>query len=290
MEWINKLNQAITYIEDNLESGVDYAEAAKIACCSTFHFQRMFSYIAEVPLSEYIRRRRMTKAAFELQNSNIKILELSEKYGYDSPTSFNRAFQNIHNISPSAARAKGVVLKAYPRITLTIYVKGNVEMQYRIVEKKGFRIVGVKEHMNMIVEECFDKVPKLWDKSIQSGMIEKLLKLINHEPYGLLGVSACTNGKDLDYYIAAPTDIHTLKNTYEYFIPSGTWAVFECVSPMPNATAIQELQKRIITEWLPSSGYEYASLPDIELYPKGDIKARDYTVEVWIPIRKQNQN
>ncbi|MGO0883429.1 AraC family transcriptional regulator [Clostridioides difficile] len=290
MEWINKLNQAITYIEDNLENGVDYAEAAKIACCSTFHFQRMFSYIAEVPLSEYIRRRRMTKAAFELQNSNIKILELSDKYGYDSPTSFNRAFQNIHNISPSAARAKGVVLKAYPRITLTIYVKGNVEMQYRIVEKKGFRIVGVKEHMNMIVDECFDKVPKLWNKSIQSGMIEKLLKLINHEPYGLLGVSVCTNGKDLDYYIAAPTDIHTLENTYEYFIPSGIWAVFECISPMPNATAIQELQKRIITEWLPSSGYEYANLPDIELYPKGDIKAHDYTVEVWIPIRKQNQN
>lgn len=106
MEWINKLNQAINYIEDNLENGVDYAEAAKIACCSTFHFQRMFSYIAEVPLSEYIRRRRMTKAAFELQNSSIKILELSEKYGYDSPTSFNRAFQNIHSISPSAARAK----------------------------------------------------------------------------------------------------------------------------------------------------------------------------------------
>ena len=210
MEWINKLNQAITYIEENLESGVDYAEAAKIACCSTFHFQRMFSYIAEVPLSEYIRRRRMTKAAFELQNSNIKILELSEKYGYDSPTSFNRAFQNIHNISPSAARAKGVVLKADPKMTLSIYVKGNVEMQYRIVEKKGFRIVGIKESMNMIVEECFEKVPKLWAKCIKNGTIDKLSELINNEPCGLLGVSVCTNSKGLDYYIAAPTDKHVL--------------------------------------------------------------------------------
>lgn len=286
MEWINKLNQAITYIEENLESGVDYAEAAKIACCSTFHFQRMFSYIAEVPLSEYIRRRRMTKAAFELQNSNIKILELSEKYGYDSPTSFNRAFQNIHNISPSAARAKGVVLKAYPKMTLSIYVKGNIEMQYRIVEKKGFRIVGIKESMNMIVEECFEKVPKLWAKCIKNGTIDKLSELINNEPCGLLGVSVCTNSKGLDYYIAAPTDKPVLEDTREYLIPSGTWAVFECVSPMPNALAIQELQKRIITEWLPSSGYVYANLPDIELYPNGDINAPDYTTEVWIPIQK----
>ncbi|VIF61437.1 AraC family transcriptional regulator [Clostridioides difficile] len=246
----------------------------------------MFSYIAEVPVSEYIRRRRMTKAAFELQNSNIKILELSEKYGYDSPTSFNRAFQNIHNISPSAARAKGVVLKAYPKMTLSIYVKGNVEMQYRIVEKKGFRIVGIKESMNMIVEECFEKVPKLWAKCIKNGTIDKLSELINNEPCGLLGVSVCTNSKGLDYYIAAPTDKPILEDTHEYLIPSGTWAVFECVSPMPNALAIQELQKRIITEWLPSSGYVYSNLPDIELYPNGDINSPDYTTEVWIPIQK----
>ncbi|MDL0414881.1 GyrI-like domain-containing protein, partial [Clostridioides difficile] len=120
---------------------------------------------------------------------------------------------------------------------------------YRIVEKKGFRIVGIKESMNMIVEECFEKVPKLWAKCIKNGTIDKLSELINNEPCGLLGVSVCTNSKGLDYYIAAPTDKPVLEDTHEYLIPSGTWAVFECVSPMPNALAIQELQKRIITEW-----------------------------------------
>ena len=82
MEWLDKLNKSISYIEDNLTGQIDYDYAAKIACCSVFHFQRMFSYIANIPLAEYIRRRRMTLAAFELQNSDIKIIDLALKYGY----------------------------------------------------------------------------------------------------------------------------------------------------------------------------------------------------------------
>lgn len=100
MEWLKKLSAAIDYIENNLDSDISYDEAAKIACCSTFYFQRIFSYVAGVSLSEYIRRRRMTQAAFELQRTGAKVIDIALKYGYSSPTSFNRAFQSVHNITP----------------------------------------------------------------------------------------------------------------------------------------------------------------------------------------------
>lgn len=286
MEWLERFNKAIGYIEENLDGEISYEHAARIACCSVFHFQRMFAYIAEVPLSEYIRRRRMTAAAFALQTTDEKIIDLALKYGYDSPTAFNRAFRSIHGISPSEARLEGAVLKAFPRISFTISIKGEEQMNYKIVTKKAWRIVGVKEHMDMNVEECFAKVPLFWQKTIQSGIIPQLLGLLDQEPFGLLGVSACMNGKDFDYYIAVATDKPVPENMVEYEIPAETWAVFECVGPMPGA--IQELQKRIVTEWLPTSGYEYANAPDIEVYFEGDQQAADYRSEVWLPIVKKS--
>lgn len=85
MEWIEQLNRAINYMEEHLEEGIELEKVAEIACCSAFHFQRMFSYIANIPLSEYIRRRKMTGAAFDLQNKDIKVIDIALKYGYDSP-------------------------------------------------------------------------------------------------------------------------------------------------------------------------------------------------------------
>lgn len=116
MDWILRLNQAIDYIENNLKEEIDVNEAAKIAACTTFHFQRMFSYIAGVTLGEYIRKRRMTLAAFEMIQGEQKVIEIAAKYGYDSPTAFNRAFQGVHGIAPTAAKNQGVTLTVYPRI------------------------------------------------------------------------------------------------------------------------------------------------------------------------------
>lgn len=285
VEWIARLNEAVAYIEDNLTNEISYEKVAQIACCSTFHFQRMFSYIADVPLSEYIRRRRITLAAFDLQSSNEKIIDIALKYGYDSPTSFNRAFQNVHGVSPTEARKIGVSLKAFPRISFKITIKGDAEMNYKIVTKDAFKIVGVKEHYNMSIEESFAKVPLFWQKTVESGIVPAILALLGKEPYGLLGVSTCMNGKDFDYYIAVATDKDTPEGMVDYTIPECTWAVFECVGAMP--TAIQELQKRIVTEWLPTSSYEYANAPDVEVYFEGDQQADNYRCEVWLPIIKK---
>jgi AraC family transcriptional regulator len=285
MEWISRLNEAVDYIEENLDKEISYDKLAQIACCSTFHFIRMFSYIADVPLSEYIRRRRLTMAAFDLQAGREKIIDIALKYGYDSPTAFNRAFHNVHGISPTAARKQGASLKAYPHISFKIAIKGDSEMNYKIITKEAFKIVGVKEHYNMSVDECFSAVPLFWQKTLQSGVVPVIISFINQEPYGLLGVSTCMNGKDFDYYIAAATDKDTPEELTEYIVPSCTWAVFECVGAMPSA--IQELQKRIVTEWLPTSGYEYANAPDIEVYFEGNQQSPDYRCEVWLPITRK---
>ena len=114
MEWIEKLNEAITYMEEHLTDEIDYEQLGKIACCSSYHFQRMFTYMAGVPLAEYIRRRKMSLAAVDLQGRGMKIIDVAGKYGYNSPTAFNRAFQSVHGIAPSAVKNEGVSVKSFP--------------------------------------------------------------------------------------------------------------------------------------------------------------------------------
>lgn len=285
MEWLHQLNEAMDYLEEHLEEEPDLARAAQIACCSSFHFQRMFSYMADLPLSEYIRRRKMTRAAFDLQNGKERILDIGLKYGYDSPTAFNRAFQSVHGMAPSEARRPGAMLKAFPPISFKITIKGETEMNYRIEKKDAFRIVGCKEHYGLNMEENFAEIPLFWQKTAQSGALARICSLMNREPAGVLGVSTCMNGKDFDYYIAAASDLDVPEGMEAYIVPAYTWAVFTCIGPMPSA--IQTLQKRIISEWLPSSGYEYANGPDIEVYFEGNQQAEDYHCEAWLPIEKR---
>lgn len=285
MEWLQRLNEAVGYIEDNLDGEMDLAQVARIACCSPYHFQRMFSYIADVPLSEYIRRRRMTRAAFDLQNGDGKIIDIALRYGYDSPTAFNRAFQRIHGVAPSMAKQEGVVLKAYAPIQFQLSIKGDVEMNYKIVNKQEFRLVGKKQHYLGGVEESMAKIPAFWQEVYAEGLIPRLCTLMDQEPFGVLGAAVSVNGQDFDYYIAVATNGKKPEELEEYRVPACSWAVFESIGPLPGA--MQTLQKRIVTEWLPSSGYDYADAPDIEVYFDGNQQAADYRCEVWLPVVKK---
>lgn len=288
MDWLGQLNDALRYIEDHLEGEIDLTQTAKIACCSAFHFQRMFSYMAGVPLAEYIRRRRMTKAAFDLQNTEDKVIDIALKYGYDSPTAFNRAFQSIHGVSPSAARQEGVLLKAYQPISFKITIRGEAEMNYRIEHHDAFRIVGPRLTCPWSPEkqEGFALVPKFWGEHHQKGTIPILCGIMNEPPMGILGVSVgdWQTAGSFDYYIAVSSDQPAPEGMAEYEVPACTWAIFECKGPMP--TAIQAMQQRIVTEWLPNSGYQYADAPDIEQYTEGDQSSGDYVCYIWLPIKK----
>jgi AraC family transcriptional regulator len=164
MDTLENMKKAIDYIEDNLDAEIEYGKVAQIALCSQYHFQRMFAFLIGVPLSEYIRRRRLTLAAFDLQNSNEKIIDLALKYGYISPDSFSRAFVAMHGVTPSKAREKGISLKAYPRVTFSLSIKGVVEMNYRIEQKDLFAVVGVKQRFSHI-DGLGESIGKMWSKS-----------------------------------------------------------------------------------------------------------------------------
>ena len=281
MEWIERLNQAIIYIEEHLKDDIDYEQLGKIACCSTYHFQRMFTYMAGIPLSEYIRRRKMSLAAVDLQAGGKKIIDVAGEYGYQSPTAFNRAFQSVHGVAPSAVKNEGVSVKSFPPITFKITVKGVEEMNYRIEKKDAFRIIGVSQPLDKEIENNFTVVPKMWQEAALNGTIQRLAGLMDTAPMGLLGVSACNDVDQWKYFIAVASSKETIEFE-EYIVPAATWAIFAGTGT--NQT-IQELEQRIVTEWLPTSGYEYANAPDVEVYLNPDPQNAQY--EVWIPVIKK---
>ncbi len=283
MEWIKRLNAAINYMEAHLTDGPDYEQLGRIACCSAYHFQRMFGYMAGVSLSEYIRRRRMSRAAVDLQSTSEKIINIAAKYGYESPTAFNRAFQGVHGFAPSQAREEGRILASFPPISFHITIKGAVQMDYRIEKKEAFRIVGLSAPLAQEMEQNFEAVPKLWGKAAQDGSIATLCSLMNSLPTGVLGVSACNGvAEQWRYYIAVASTLPA-DGFEEYTVPAATWAIF---SGQGAGVSIQALEQRIITEWLPTSGYEYGNGPDVEIY--FDPTPENTRYEVWIPVVKQN--
>ena len=282
MDWVLRLNNAINYIEENICARIDLEEVSKIACCGTYHFQRMFAYIADMPLSEYIRRRRMSLAAVDLQSGNEKVIDVSLKYGYDSPTAFNRAFKGVHGITPSQAREEGVILKAYPSIIFKITIKGDSEMNYRIEKKKAFRLIGVSKPLEQEIEKNFEIVPEMWSEATMNGIIPRLAKMMDGIPMGLLGVSSCNKQDNWRYYIAVASSQPIESDLEEYIVPETRWAIF---TGEGSNRSIQELEKRIVKEWLPTSGYEYGNAPDIEVYLNADPKNAKY--EVWIPVVKK---
>ncbi|MCL1913910.1 MAG: AraC family transcriptional regulator [Eubacteriaceae bacterium] len=281
MEWITRLNETINYIEKHLAGKIDYDRLGKIASCSSYHYQRMFSYMAGVPLSIYIRRRRMTLAAIDLQKGE-KIIDVALKYGYSSPTAFNRAFRGIHGIAPSLARNSGAFLKSFPPISFVISIKGAEAMDYRIENKEEFRIVGISMPMDTEIEKNFEIVPPMWAAAAADGTLEKLAGLMDAQPMGLIGACVCYGDDNWRYFIAAATTLPAETPFEEFQVPAATWAVFPGEG---TSQSIQDLEKRIVTEWLPTSGYEYGNAPDIELY--FDSSQENMKYEVWIPIIKK---
>ncbi|MGC6770194.1 AraC family transcriptional regulator [Enterococcus sp. LJL51] len=289
MEWMERLESSLVYIEKNLTGIIDYKELAAIACCSEYHYQRIFSYMVGVPLTEYIRRRRLSLAGVDLQEG-AKVIDAAVKYGYESSNSFARAFKKLHGLTPSQAQKEGVPLKSYPRIKFQISIKGAVEMEYRIEKKEAFRIVGARRTLSKEIEENFNEVPEFWTKVTTDGTLQKLFPLMDSNPQGVQGIMGISTGFGdetavSEYYIGVASDQTVPEGLSSYTVEGFTWAIFSGRGPMPQA--IQELEKRIVTDWLPSSGYEYADGPDIELYIEPNPEEAAF--EVWIPVVRGNE-
>lgn len=291
MDSISSMNNALAYIEEHLAEDIDYGKVSKIAFCSEYHFKRMFSFLAGISLSEYIRRRRLTLAALELKNSKLRIIDIAVKYGYSSSDSFARAFNIMHGILPSDARNEEQQIKAYPRMTFQLSIKGGCEMNYRILEKEPFKLVGFKKRVPIIFNGVNPEISKMYE-CLTPEVIKDLKALSDIEPSGI--ISASTNFSEdrmdekgeLDHYIGVATSSKEITEFDELKIDAGTWAVFESIGPFPET--LQEVWGRIYSEWFPTSGYEAMNGPEILWNESKDTSNPEYKSEIWIPVLKKS--
>lgn len=290
MDGLKNMNAAMKYIEENLTNQIDFKMVARFAHCSEYHFKRMFSFLAGISLSEYIRRRRLSLAAFELNNSNIKIIDIAIKYGYNSPDSFTRAFQNLHGVTPSEARNNGQQLKAYPLMSFQLSIRGGNEMNYRIEQKKAFNIIGIMKRVPIIFEGENPEITAMW-KSLDMEKIEQLKKISNVEPKGMIQASTnFSEGRmeekgELNQYIGVATTQECPENFSRLEVPALTWAIFESTGPFPST--LQETWGRIYSEWFLSSNYQVTEGPEILSIKSKDLTSPSVKSEIWIPVLKK---
>ncbi len=291
MNMLVQFNEAMAYIENNLLKMIEPHQLSQIAGCSDYHFRRMFSFISGMPLGEYIRRRRLSLAGVLLQSEQIKIVDLALQLGYESPEAFSKAFYAMHGITPSQAKKTHAVLKTFSPLTFQLTIKGGTEMDYRIIEKESFYIVGFKKRITMQFKGVNTQMDEVLQK-LTPEIITELKSLCNIEPKGMLSVSTdfedrTEEGSELDQYIGVAT-AQTYDGCYDVLpVAASTWAVFKSVGPFPNT--LQETWASIYAEWFPSSGFESTEGPELLWHESPDTSRPDYKSEIWIPVRKLKQ-
>ncbi|MEU3974789.1 AraC family transcriptional regulator [Streptomyces bacillaris] len=290
---LERLNEAMEYIESHLGERIEVADLARTATTSEYHFRRMFSALAGVPLAEYIRRRRMTVAGAEvLGHPDRTLLEVAVRYGYDTGEGFARAFRAVHGIGPGEARRTGAVLRSQQRLTFRLVVEGSSAMNYRLVEKGEFRVVGRRARVPLIHEGPNPAIAE-FIRSIGREELERIAALSDQEPAGLVGVSdqldpSRAEGTELDYYHGVvrgpePSDEGPEEGLDSLPVPAGTWAVFTNDGEFPQA--LQYLWRDVFTQWFPSNPYASRPGPEIlsvRLYEEG----RRGAAELWIPVER----
>ena len=272
--WIEGFQESIDFIEENLTDELDIEVIASKAALSPFYYQRIFGALCGVTVGEYIRARRMTLAAQELSRQDVKVIDVAVKYGYDSPDSFTKAFQKFHGITPIQAKEPGAPLRSFAPLHIKITMEGGTMLDYRIVKKAPFTIVGVKRPFNS--DTSYQEIPKFWDELLAQGEKRPIM--------GTFGVCLDMKGKEFDYWIAdlyfpwekIPEGCETRMS------PESEWAEFPC-----TMKTLQDTNTKIWSEWLPTlKGYSLAGEYDIEVYLPPQEGSSEMSVYIWVPLKK----
>ena len=301
MDTTASLNAAMRHIEQHLFDAIDFNELAKIACCSEYQFRRMFSYLAAMSLNEYIRKRRLTRAAELLRSGGEKVIDIALKCGYESPDAFGKAFHAMHGAAPSALRNGLAAPKAFPPLFFHLTLKGGITMNYRIVERGAFYLMGKTGQIPLIYHGPNPHTAKVWGKLTQADLLV-LMEYSRAEPKGILTAYEQTTkgntqskweGDEIFMCVGVVMEEpmpDRFKGRFDVLpYEASTWLV---VSAMDNtresqlATSTKEAYAQI-GEWLPTSEYEETDAPTITWYESYDFTKPDKKSEVWVPVRKR---
>lgn len=283
MEWNEKLQAIIDYVENHLqrkEEAIDSDEISKIAECSFGVFSKVFSYMNGISFAEYIRLRKLTLAGYDLKSTDLKVIDISYKYGYDSPTSFTKAFQLFHGVSPREARNQNVALKAVPKMQIS----EPCEYSWRLEQKQGFRLVGKSIVLSCENNLHFKKIPEFWNDCQRNGIFAELISIDTAVPKGIFGLLGAYDeqSNEIEYSIMAVSGQEPPQGFTEINIPKATWAVFDCRGSVPEA--IQKGWRYLNEEWLVKYPFQHAACPEVEWYSDGNVYDGSYLSQIWIPI------
>ena len=265
----------IDEVENNITSEIDVKELAKKANMSIYEFRRIFTFVAGISIGEYIRKRKLSLSALELYEKKNNVTEISRKYGYDSPSSFSRAFKEFHGISPKEVLDGNNQFKLLTKISSEIITTGGMDVSYSIFKKDKFSVSGFFAHSDMTDTECCEDV---WDKFYKSSLSEKICKK-SDKIYAVY-----ENGVDyVNCYLGITGDDYSDK----ICLPASEWVSFKL--NRTEDTYVNEFYRNILNQWFSSVGYEKnIDIPNVEVFPS-DMSEDNFEWEIWIPIKRRNE-
>ncbi|MFX4262701.1 AraC family transcriptional regulator [Pelotomaculum propionicicum] len=288
---LKEFNNLMDYIETHLTEEISGKDISKIVGVSDYHFKRMFSYMAGMSLSEYIKNRRLSVANDELIRG-AKVTDVAYKYCYQSLEGFSRAFREWSGFLPSDV-AHNNIQKSFPKLSFHLEIKGGISVEFKIEKKEKFNIVGVFTRVPRQPEDVKKAVTEL-AKSITEQQRNEMSQLGDLYPQQILQVGFHfdeDNLEEKDYFSYmmgfATTKENTFNDLKQISVEESLWAIFPNQGSFP--ATVQETSAKIFTEWLPSSDYELVELPGITFVKKNGTLENVYS-EIWVPVKEKASN
>ncbi|MFB7570608.1 GyrI-like domain-containing protein [Streptomyces sp. NPDC056165] len=285
---ISALNQLVDLVEEHLAEELDVDGLARTLGTTEYHLRRMFSSLAGMPLSEYMRRRRMTVAAADVVRGEDDLLSIAVRHGYGSTEAFGRAFRAVHGAAPRDVRREGGPLRTQPQLRFRLTVEGTIPMDTRLVDHPAFRLVGhaarvplIHQGVNPHIQQHITALPP------QEHL--RLKALSETEPGGLLQVCDdlapdSAEGSELTYLhgVAVSRDTPAPDDLDAIEVPAGMWAVFRSSGPYPQT--LQTTWAATATDWFPSNPWRLRPGPSIVTVLERADDFSTATCELWLPV------
>ena len=285
MDWTRAIRDAVDFMEQHMTEEITMADVAAHVNVSPFYFHKGFTILCGYSMTEYMRNRRLALAGEELLTSDVTVMELAMRYGYDSPDSFTKAFTRFHGHAPSTVRRDRTMLKAFAPLRVSISLKGGYAMDYRITKKEAFTVLAASKEFGY--ENAKRDIPAYWQEHYASGKGKYVC--------GMFGINIDPEmGNERFEYLIADVynpSVDVPEGLVVRTIPAFTWAVFPCKGVLSQT--MQDVNTKVLWEWLPAlQEYEFAAGYCVEMYDAPDkypdgVEDENYYAEIWIPIRKK---